>query len=64
MSDRRLYDLRAVSVETGLPVWRWYELIETGLVPCRRVGRRIFLTDADVDAALAALAQPARAGAR
>lgn len=59
-ADRRLRSLPEAAAELGLPRWRLYELVEARLIPHRRIGRRVMFTTGDLDAALAALAQPAR----
>ena len=58
----QLLDVPAAAAWLGLPIWRVYELVERGAVPCRRVGRRVYFTRADLAAALDLLAVPARQG--
>ena len=47
--SRRLYDLQAIAVYLGIPVYSVRGLIWSGALPCVRIGRRQYLDLKDVD---------------
>ena len=50
MSTQRLFGIAEASERTGLPAWRIYSEIATARMPCKRVGRRVYFSDADLQA--------------
>lgn len=45
---QRLFGIDEASVRIGLPVWRIYSEVASARMPCKRVGRRVYFTDADL----------------
>jgi hypothetical protein len=49
-TQQRLFGIEGASERTGLPTWRIYSEIAASRMPCKRVGRRIYFSEADIDA--------------
>jgi excisionase family DNA binding protein len=45
---QRLFGIEEASERTGLPAWRIYSEIAATRLPCKRVGRRIYFSEADI----------------
>jgi hypothetical protein len=45
---QRLFGIDEASVRIGLPIWRIYSEIAAARMPCKRVGRRIYFSEADI----------------
>ena len=54
------YDVKGFARRLGIPVYRAYMLVESGQIPHRRIGRRVYFTEGDVEAFVSSLARPAR----
>jgi excisionase family DNA binding protein len=48
MTPQRLFGIEEASERTGLPAWRIYSEIAATRLPCKRVGRRIYFSEADL----------------
>jgi hypothetical protein len=48
MTQQRLFGIEGASERTGLPAWRIYSEIALSRMPCKRVGRRIYFSEADI----------------
>ena len=46
----RLFGIEEASQRTGLPAWRIYSEVAAAHMPCKRVGRRVYFSDADIEA--------------
>ena len=49
-TTQRLFGIEEASERTGLPTWRIYSEIAAARMPCKRVGRRVYFSDADLRA--------------
>lgn len=47
-TQQRLFGIDEASERTGLPGWRIYSEVAAARMPCRRVGRRIYFSEADI----------------
>jgi len=56
-TQQRLFDIEEASERTGLPIWRLYSEIAASRLPCKRVGRRIYFSEADLLAYLQRIQQ-------
>ena len=48
MTQQRLFGIEEASERIGLPAWRIYSEIASARLPCKRVGRRIYFSEADI----------------
>jgi predicted DNA-binding transcriptional regulator AlpA len=56
-TQQRLFGIEGASERTGLPAGRIYSEIATSRLPCKRVGRRIYFSEADILAYLQRIQQ-------
>jgi excisionase family DNA binding protein len=47
-TPQRLFGIDEASERTGLSAWRIYSEIAAMRLPCKRVGRRIYFSEADI----------------
>jgi hypothetical protein len=48
VTPQQLFGIDEASKRTGLPAWRIYSEIAAARLPCKRVGRRIYFSEADI----------------
>src|SRR5262249_47619233 len=56
-TPQRLFGIAGASERTGLPSWRIYSEIAASRMPCKRVGRRIYFSEDDIDTYLQRIQQ-------
>lgn len=57
VTQQRLFNIEEASERIGLPAWRIYSEIAAERMPCKRVGRRIYFSEADLLAYLQRIQQ-------
>ena len=60
MSEPNTLDIRAASKQTTIPVGSLYHLVQQGLIPHLRRGRRVLFLQKDIDSWLESLRVPVR----
>jgi hypothetical protein len=56
-TQQRLFGIEGASRMTGLAAWRIYSEVAASRMPCKRVGRRIYFSEADIDTYLRRIQQ-------